>query len=525
MKLRKLCFSILAALLTSLSFLPAHAALVTLHDDKFTDITSGTSTNTIGQNAWDGAGRYTVSKVYMAGGAVKLGTSSLNGSMTTTNMSMYAGTLTVEVYVKGWTSDEGDLKISVEGETQVFDYDALMVVDLVTPFEKVTADFQVTAGSHTVIIETTSKRCFLDSILITQDVTSTADAPVFSVNMQSGPTVDELTEVAFTISALVGESPTSVSYVSGVPSGANYSFSNGSFSWMTAQGEAGTYPLIFSAVGGDLQIYSNTVNITVNALTLTAPANLDVSNVKDRTFDASWNPVTAATQGYVVDVWYGSSAIDTPNADVETFFETTDNNPIQPLNWSFTGITGEYMDKGMNEISLDTTDDTIITKQYPRIVTNLAFRIQGRLTSNSVLRVSGSADGIAWTEVGVYTSEVVDSDGNPENNIFTAAGGDLDKNLAFSESLNYRQFKFVYTKDKGNVGIGNIAAVYDGAGTKFISGWQGKTTLSTLESIGGAKPGCPHYIRVGAKNATSTEYSTIRFQTLDAPASTLISLR
>lgn len=524
MKFRTRFVSILAALLTSLSILPAHAALVTLHSDNFADILTGNSTSSTGSNtSWPGAGRYIVTNAYQAGGAVRIGKTDAPGSITTTNLAMQAGSLRVQVQVKGWTTVEGQLRISVAGQSTNIVYTAVMAGS----FETVAANFVVPNGTNTVTFATTAKRCYLDDIVITQNISSTADEPVFSVNMQSSTTVQELTEVAFNISAVVGETPTTVSYVSGLPVGASYTFVDGDFAWTAALGQAAAYPLVFSAVGGDSQTYPYTVNITVDALPLTSPTDLSASNITEYTFDAWWNSVAAATEGYVVDAWYGSSSPDTLNSDLETFFETTDNNPVQPLGWSFTEISAEYMDKGLTEISLNDNGDTIVTKFYRQFVTNLSFRIQGRSTttaSDSALTVFGSANGADWTQVARYSS-LSDGDGDDENNIFTTAGGDLLKNIALPLSSGYRTFKFVYTKAAGNVGIGNIAAMYDGAGAKFLSGWQGAATLATASSIDGAKPGTVHYVRVGAKNATETKYTTISVKTLDAPKATVISVR
>ena len=345
--------------------------------------------------------------------------------------------------------------------------------------------------------------------------------------MKSPSTLNELSPVQFTITATVDGNPTNVVYASGLPAGASFTFSDGAFDWTPALGQAGVYPLDFTAPGGDGLTYTNTVAITVNALPLTAPANLVASNIGCEAFDLSWDAVPAATQGYVASVWTGSASPDTPNADMETFWETTDNNPVQPLGWSFTGITLEYMDKGLNEVSFDTTDDTVVTRLYPKAVTDLSFRLQGRKTdstSNSVLTVFGTADGTTWTSLQSY-STLSDSDGDDENNIFTSKEDDVDKSLAIDAASGCRQFKFVYTKDQGNVGIGNIAAVYEGAGTKFVTGWNGAAVAGTGMVVNGVRPGRIYYALVGARNATETKFSQIALATLDAPPMTIIVVR
>ena len=354
-----------------------------------------------------------------------------------------------------------------------------------------------------------------------------AFVPIFTVTPGTLAAVQELSAVVFSITATVGGSPATVTYAGGLPSGASYAFSDGAFSWTPALGQAGVYPLDFTAPGGDGLTYTNTVAITVNALPLTAPANLVASNIGCEAFDLSWDAVPAATQGYVASVWTGSASPDTPTADMETFWETTDKNPVQPLGWSFNGITLEYMNRGLNEVSFDTTGDTIVTRLYPKAVTELSFRLQGRTTastSNSVLAVFGTVDGTTWTSLQSY-STLSDSDGNDENNIFSTTGGDLDKSLAFDVASGFRQFKFVYTKDKGNVGIGNIAAVYEGAGTKFVTGWNGAAVAGTGMVVNGVRPGRIYYALVGARNATETQFSQIALATLDAPPMTIIVVR
>ena len=619
---------ILAILLAN----PSHAAVVTLHADDFAYITTGNSTSTSGSGtAFTAAGIYVVTNVYNAGGAVRLGKADAAGSITTTNLAMQAGMLSVRVDVKGWTTVEGQLRISVAGEQSTITYTAVMAGS----FEMVSADFEVPAGTHAVTFATTAKRCYLDNILITQEVpddmvplaspvalpptatnetsfsaawsavanaesyqvavfaltvngsttnatpiagspftvaagTTTLSAtgltqdslyrysvvavgngtttgnspasnaitvrtavstiiPIFTVTPETLAAVQELSSVAFSIVATLGGNPVAVSYVGGLPSGASYAVANlvGTFSWTPALGQAGVYPLDFIAPGGDGLTYTYTVAITVNALPLTAPANLVASNIGCEAFDLSWDAVPAATQGYVASVWTGSASPDTSNADMETFWETTDNNPVQPLGWSFTGITLEYMDKGLTEVSFDTTGDTIVTRLYPKAVTEFSFRLQGRYiasTSNSVLAVFGSADGTTWTSLQSY-STLSDSDGNDENNIFSTTGGDLDKSLAFDVASGFRQFKFVYTKDKGNVGIGNIAAVYEGAGTKFVTGWNGAAVAGTGMVVNGVRPGRIYYALVGARNATETKFSQIALATLDAPPMTIIVVR
>ena len=164
---RRIVASSAALILAILLANPSHAAVVTLHADDFAYITTGNSTSTGGSGtAFNGAGIYVVTNAYNAGGAVRLGKSDAAGSITTTNLAMQAGMLSVRVDVKGWTTVEGQLRISVAGEQSTITYTAVMAGS----FETVSADFEVPAGTHAVTFATTAKRCYLDNILITQEV-------------------------------------------------------------------------------------------------------------------------------------------------------------------------------------------------------------------------------------------------------------------------------------------------------------------------------------------------------------------
>ena len=467
--------------------------------------------------------------VYNAGGTVKMATEDYPGVMVTTNLSVQAGTVVVNLRGLGWSATERTFKVGIGSDERTLtctdDHTAAPYV-----FDDFSETFEVSGGAIQVTIRAAkNKRVLVDDVVVTQEQVEDSPAPSLAIEFSTPSTVQETEPVAFSIGASVRGSATNITLVSALPSGASYAVANlvGTFSWTPALGQAGVYPLKFTAPGGDGLTYTNTVAITVNALPLTAPANLVASNIGCEAFDLSWDAVPAATQGYVASVWTGSASPDTSNADMETFWETTDDNPVQPLGWSFTGITLEYMDKGLSEVSFDTTGDTIVTRLYPKAVTELSFRLQGRTTastSNSVLAVFGTVDGTTWTSLQSY-STLSDSDGNDENNIFSTTGGDLDKSLAIDVASGFRQFKFVYTQDKGNVGIGNIAAVYEGAGTKFVTGWNGAAVAGTGMVVNGVRPGRIYYALVGARNATETKFSQIALATLDAPPMTIIVVR
>lgn len=130
--------------------------------DDFSSATSGNSTSTSGQsNAWSGNVNFTTtSSSYEAGGAIKLGTGSLAGSITSTSLTSVSGNVTVVVSVKGWTNVEGDLIVTLNGISQTIPYAAKMP----DSFEDISASFTAVPAGSVLKIETTAKRAFIDKV-------------------------------------------------------------------------------------------------------------------------------------------------------------------------------------------------------------------------------------------------------------------------------------------------------------------------------------------------------------------------
>lgn len=149
-----------------ISLKPTTAEALKFSED-FASITVGDNTTTGGSgSAWTGNENFpTVTTVYKADGAVKLGGASSSGSITSKSLDLSAnsGNVTVKVKVKGWTTFESDLKIKVGSVEKVVPYTALMA----NAFEEVTATFP-NAGTATTTITITSatKRLFVDEVKV-----------------------------------------------------------------------------------------------------------------------------------------------------------------------------------------------------------------------------------------------------------------------------------------------------------------------------------------------------------------------
>jgi chlorite dismutase len=138
--------------------------------EDFATLISGNNTSTGGSaTAWAGnTNIITVLNAYEAGGVVKLGKSGAIGSITTKSLDLSAngGAFKVAFDVKGWTTVEGDIKVSiVGGASQTVTYTAVMAT---SSFESKEITFTSGGTSATqIIFETTAKRAFLDNIVIT----------------------------------------------------------------------------------------------------------------------------------------------------------------------------------------------------------------------------------------------------------------------------------------------------------------------------------------------------------------------
>lgn len=136
-----------------------------LHES-FDEVKNGDNVQTSGSSSsWSGNDNFpTVVKTYQAGNAIKVGTGSASGSITSRKLQYAGGSVDVTLDVKGWTTVEGSLSVSMTGaESQIVKYSATMSDD----FEHISLTFDNVSDSPQLTIATTSKRAFLDNITVT----------------------------------------------------------------------------------------------------------------------------------------------------------------------------------------------------------------------------------------------------------------------------------------------------------------------------------------------------------------------
>ena len=150
-----------AAATTSVEIPNASNAILT---ENFDDVTTGESNTTNGSNtAWSGNASFpTVNTAYSAGGAVKIGKSKGTGSITSKSLDL-SKPFSVTIAVKGWTSVEGKLNVTVGDQVQTITYTEKMA----DGFGAYTVDFDAATASSTITIATTAKRAFIDSVIVT----------------------------------------------------------------------------------------------------------------------------------------------------------------------------------------------------------------------------------------------------------------------------------------------------------------------------------------------------------------------
>ena len=222
--------------------------------EDFSSITQGDSTSFFGSSvAWGGNTNFPSTKlvkVYQAGGVAKLGSSSTAGSISSreVNLAENGGAFTVSFKVKGWNTVEGSIKVTAGAQSQTVTYAATMSGD----FESKTLNFTGGTSATTIKIETTSKRAFIDDVVVTATVPTSP--PVITSPSSAGGIAGQ----AFSYQIAASNSPTSFG-ASGLPAWASINTTSGVISGPNPT--AGTNVVSITA--------SNSVGVGSTNLTIT----------------------------------------------------------------------------------------------------------------------------------------------------------------------------------------------------------------------------------------------------------------
>lgn len=221
--------------------------------EDFASLTTGNNTTTTGSStAWAGNINFpTGVNDYQAGGAVKLGASSLAGSITSRaiNLAGNGGAFTISLKVKGWSTREGDIKVTAGVQTQTVTYTATMSGD----FETKTLSFTGGTSATTIKIETTAKRAFIDDVAVYAEAPSSP--PVITSPSTSGGIVGQ----AFSYQITASNAPTSYG-ATNLPAWASINTTNGLISGPNPT--AGTNVVTISA-SSSVGVGSTNLTITI----------------------------------------------------------------------------------------------------------------------------------------------------------------------------------------------------------------------------------------------------------------------
>ena len=296
--------------------------------EDFASITAGNNTSTTGSgSSWAGNTNFpTVASAFQAGGAVKLGTGSLTGTLTTKALDLSAGggAFSVTFKVKGWTTVEGNITVGATGlASQVVTYTQVMA----GTFESKTVNFTGGTSSTVITFATTAKRAYLDDVVIA--TTGSGSTPVITatgtlaaVNTTYGTASP--TPTSFTVSGANMSAPIVVT----PPSGFEVSQSVGGASGYAATQSIGTSGTIASTtvylrLAGNAPVasYSGTAvcsstgatsaNVTTVASAVAAKALTVTAQDRSKVYGATLALGTSAftTSGLVLSETVGSATL------------------------------------------------------------------------------------------------------------------------------------------------------------------------------------------------------------------------
>ena len=173
---------------------------VVVFEEDFSELTDGGNTSNTGEGApsgtaWNGNDNFPdVTSAYPAGETVKLGANSKGGTLTSKELDLSGngGAFQVSFDVKGWTKNEGPIKVSLDGgATQTVEYSALIG----DAFENVVLSFTGGTSASTLTFAS-QKRAFLDNIKISCQQSEVTQVATPVLTPRSTSFTDQLTVMA-----------------------------------------------------------------------------------------------------------------------------------------------------------------------------------------------------------------------------------------------------------------------------------------------------------------------------------------
>ena len=385
-------------------------------NEDFASITTGNSTSTSGSStAWTGNSNFTVSgSVYQAGGAIRLGASSAIGSVTTKEINLSnGGVLTFDV--KGWSTIEGDIVVTVDGgNSQTITYTSLITGS----FESKIVTLGAATSTSKVTIATSAKRAFIDNIIIVSKEYVLNDYPVGNLYTHNVTGLTPATTYKYSIKAknasTTAAASNEISVTTLIPTFSGTGDWSETARWNTALVPVTTDNVIVdgtATISSNVEVAGLTINasksLTVNAgkqLTVsgalanngTLNLNSSASGTATLTAGSVSGSGTANASQYLADArnWYVSSPVvgATIPASGYTFYERDEVNVGWPT------PTGTFT-QGRGYIALPTLAGSTLTFSGQLNLSNLDVNLTWSGASSKGFNLIGNPypSHLTWT--------------------------------------------------------------------------------------------------------------------------------
>lgn len=448
----------------------------TLLSENFLTLTNGADTSSTTPSTTEVTNNLTTNfpvsvKAYSAGGAVKLGSSSLPGSITSRSLDLSAnnGTFTLSLKVKGWSTVESGIKVTVGSlPPQTVTYTST----LSSSYETKTLNFTGGQANSTIKIETTNKRAFIDDVVVT------ASAPTPSIT-SSGSLV-----AVNTVYGTASPSPASFT-VSGAnlaagitvvpPTGFEVSASNpNSFAGKgnsVIVGSAGTVAstTIFVRLAADTDVGNYSGNIVCSSV---GASNATVATVSST---VSAKPITVTAD--FVRKTYG-------NPDPELTYQSSETAPFSGTIVRDTGENvGTYrirqgdLSAGLNYTINFTENDLEITRKSLTVTAGNLTKTFGQTLVFGPGQTNFTASGLANGET--IGSVTITASGGTEAND-SAGTYELTPSAATGGTFNSGNYSTVYNP--------GILTVLDAPTIVTIEAWAAQKGLVGDNALPNADP-------------------------------------
>ena len=442
-----------------------------LFREDFASITGGNNTSTAGSStAWVGNSNFpTGVSDYEAGGAVRLGTGSLAGSITSRaiNLADNGGAFSLSFKVKGWTTPEGQIKVTAGAQSQTVSYTATMSGE----FETKVLNFTSGTTATTIKIETTAKRAFID------DVSVFAEAPSSPPVITSPSTAGGIAGQAFGYQITASSAPTSFG-ASNLPSWASINTTSGVISG--ANPTAGTNVVSISA--------SNSFGIGSTNLAITILPSGGGGGISNSGVLLGWNTTGLSTSS----TWApATNNATTVSSNLTMATQLTRGSSITA---SGTGVSNAI--GGSGGWSTTASDNTAwvfafqANAGYSVSVTNIAGFTRRSSAGPSTILVDVSVNGGVYTSAGSFSTTSTSGTGSAFSLVLT--------NIASLQNVPAGQivkFRINPSGTSGNWYILNGTNALQVSGTLFapatppsISAIGSLSTVNTVYGTASANP-------------------------------------